>query len=214
MSDHFEQARRRAQLQQQENQQHQQERELRKEIDRIQKETPQLQERNKVLQDEFKKYPNKPTPEQEAQHGKNTDEYRQNLSTIEKNKLELPQKQQELKDLQFKDQAMTQAGKIHNNGYEESYKDHAVTPPSSMTSKGGVKREFHQTTANSYPPKPMPMSNANEVINTNYQNKENQPKAKGSEHFNAAEKKGKENESKPKQPQQTNQNQNENDNER
>ena len=157
----------------------------------------------------------KPTQEQQDQFFKDSQAMKTNANDIQKHKQELPKKQQELKDFQIKEQAKTQGGKINNVGAEKQHDRHAVTPTPTGTSKGDLKREYHKKQANPYEAKKMPMSDTKDIKDMNHENKGNQPPAKGSEHFNTAQKQAKENESKPKQPQQpTKGNENENDNER
>jgi len=216
MSDHFEEARRRAQLQKQENQQSNKERELRKAIDENKARTSQLETKNGQLggkMADFNKL-EKPTQEQKDQFFKDSQAMKTNAADIQKYKQELPNRQQALKDFQIQQQAKTQGAKITNAGAEKQHDRHAVTPTPTGTSKGDLKREYHKAQPNAYQPKKMEMSNSTEVNNTNYQNQSNKPAAKGSEHFKTAQQQAKENESKPKQQQQTNQNQNNNDNER
>ena len=207
-SDLFEQAKRKAQLQKQENQLTQQEQQLRNDISENKAQTDKLQNRNKELDGKFQSFnPDKATEEQAKQFNQDTQEHKGNVSKIQKNQQELTQKQQQLKEFQLKEQAKVQGDKIKNQGAERGHERYAVSPDATGTKKGDIKRQYHQTQANSYPPKKMEMSDAKDIKNMNHEKQRS-----NSSLYDQAKDKGKENKDNPQQ--QTQAKQNEQDNER
>ena len=109
--------------------------------------------------------------------------------------------------MQIKEQSTVQGGILLNNKTEEQHQRYVDTQTPVGIKNGGVKREFHQTEAKPHQPPLMPMSEAKQHNDINYENKGNQPATKGSEHYTTAQEEAKKNESKPKDQQQTNENQ-------
>mgnify|MGYP001796542984 CR=1 FL=1 len=171
--DRMQAARDRANLQQKEYELSQQERQLRDSIEHSNIENRKLENRKSELQNSIKKHPNKPTPEQQAQFFKDSQEYKQVSDRIETVKRDLVQKNQQLKDLQTKQQASLQAQNLRQAGLENQHDRHAISPNPTGTRKGDVKRVYHQATSNSRQPQAPNHSNAKEIQDWN---KDNQPK--------------------------------------